>query len=145
MEITIPGRARKTKTYCPVHGHRLTDDDRALLANRLPAGGLPGRVRFLLDRGEWTVLSLASLVRVTPLTVRLLARGWRLPLGPGPRREVRRLIVGLVCPGCVTDRWREREEQEERDDRRARREALRVRHRAVKEARRRGDGGETDE
>ncbi|MGW7412768.1 hypothetical protein [Streptomyces sp. NPDC054863] len=140
MDTKAPGRARKKRdrrgrAACPVHYHWLTEYERALLVDGFPVG-LPAQVRLLLDEGGWSTSGVASLARLRPFMVRLLARGWRLPVGPGPRRTVRYWASDLVCPGCIAHRRLEREEQQAAEDRRAHREQLRERRRALEEARR---------
>ncbi|MFF0744966.1 hypothetical protein ACFYVL_31650 [Streptomyces sp. NPDC004111] len=142
MKTKAPGRARKKKdrqgcaVVCRAHDDWLTEDERALLLEEFPTG-LPAQVRLILDKDEreWNVSRLASLVNLMPLTVRLLLRGWRLPVGSGPRRAIRRWVVDLVCPGCIAFRQRERDEQQAAAGRRARRAQLRARHRALEAAR----------
>ncbi len=87
-------------------------------AARFPAGH-QAQMAFLLAAYAGNASVVAALLGTRARTVHRHSRGWPLPPGPRLRRVLRRCVLDLVCPRCLSDRAVEEARQARRDARRA--------------------------
>lgn len=80
---------------------------------------------FLLADCAGNASVVAALLGIRARTVRRHCCGWPPPPGPRLRRALRRRVLDLVCPRCLSDRAAEEARQAKRDARRAARRVVR--------------------
>jgi hypothetical protein len=105
MNISSPGIARNSKKTprCERHDALLQPDERTEFAARFPVGHRASAC--LSEKGLIGNASVvAALLGTRTRTVHRHCRGWPLPPGPRLRRALRRRVLDLVCPRCLSDR-----------------------------------------
>ncbi|MEW9514585.1 hypothetical protein [Streptomyces bacillaris] len=127
MNISSPGIARNKPSIarnnrkaprCERHDAFLHPEERAESAARFPAGH-QAQMAFLLAAHAGNASVVAALLGTRTRTVHRHRRGWPPPPGPRLRRALRRRVLDLVCPRCLSDRAVEEAYQAKRDARRA--------------------------
>ncbi|MFM9596515.1 hypothetical protein ACKI16_43965 [Streptomyces scabiei] len=120
MNTSSPGIARDNRKAprCERHDAFLHPEEQAELAARFPAGH-QAQMAFLLAAYTGNASVVAALLGTRARTVRRHSHGWPLPGGPRLRRALRRRVLDLVCPRCLSDRAVEEARQARRDARRA--------------------------
>lgn len=105
MNISSPGIARNNRTAPRRERHDalLQSEERAGSAARFPAG-YRAQMAFLLADWAGNASVAAVLLGIRACTVRRHCRGWPPPPGPRLRRALRRRVVDLGCPRCLSDR-----------------------------------------
>lgn len=119
MDISSPGIARNNKRTprCERHDALLQPEERTEFAARFRAGH-QAQMAFLLACCAGNA-SLAALLGAGVRTVRRHRPGAEPPPGCRLRRALRRRVVDLVCPRCLSDRAVEEARQANRGARRA--------------------------
>jgi hypothetical protein len=120
MNISSPGIARNNRRAprCERHDAFLNPEEQAACAARFPAG-YQAQTVFLLSVYAGNASVVAALLGTRARTVHRHFRGWPPPPGPRLRRALRRRVLDLVCPRCLSDRAAEEAHQAKRDARRA--------------------------
>ncbi|MEU8352085.1 hypothetical protein [Streptomyces sp. NPDC048845] len=120
MNISSPRIARNNRKAprCERHDAFLHPEEQAESAARFPAGH-QAQMAFLLAARAGNASVVAALLGTRTRTVHRHRRGWTLPPGPRLRRALRRRVLDLVCPRCLSDRAVEEAYQAKRDARRA--------------------------
>jgi hypothetical protein len=120
MNTSSPGPARNNRKAprCERHDALLHPEEQAELAARFPAGH-QAQMAFLLAAYTRNASAVAALLGTRARTVHRYCRGWSMPPGPRLRRALRRRVLDLVCPRCLSDRAVEEARQAKRDARRA--------------------------
>ncbi|MFI1801904.1 hypothetical protein ACH427_31830 [Streptomyces sp. NPDC020379] len=126
MNTNSPGGVREIKVLCcERHYAHLIPEQRAEAATRFPAGH-QAQMAFFLARYDNNTRLLATVLGTSARVVRRHARGALLLPGPRLHPVLRRRVLDLVCPGCLSDRPAEEARQAERDARRAARRCARA-------------------
>ncbi|MEU9602036.1 hypothetical protein AB0E06_35210 [Streptomyces sp. NPDC048109] len=120
MNTSSPAIARNNRKAprCERHDAFLHPEEQAELAARFPAGH-QAQMAFLLAAYTRNASAVAALLGTRARTVHRHCRGWSLPPGPRLRRALRRRVLDLVCPRCLSDRAVEEARQAKWDARRA--------------------------
>ena len=120
MNNSSPGIARNNRKAprCERHDAFLHPEEQAESAARFPVG-YQAQMAFLLSAYAGNASVVAALLGTRARTVHRHRRGWPPPPGPRLRRALRRRVLDLVCPRCLSDRAVEDARQAKRDARRA--------------------------
>jgi hypothetical protein len=119
VNISSPGIARNSRKAprCERHDAFLHPEEQAESAAQFPAGHQT-QMAFLLAAYAGNASVVAALLGTRARTVHRHCRGWPLPPGPRLRPALRRRVLDLVCPRCLSDRAVEEARQARRDARR---------------------------
>jgi hypothetical protein len=120
MNNSSPGIARNNRKAprCERHDAFLHPEEQAESAARFPVG-YQAQMAFLLSAYAGNASVVAALLGTRARTVHRHRRGWPPPPGPRLRRALRRRVLDLVCPRCLSESAVEEARQAKRDARRA--------------------------
>jgi hypothetical protein len=118
MNNSSPGIARNNRKAprCERHDAFLHPEEQAESAARFPVG-YQAQMAFLLSAYAGNASVVAALLGTRARTVHRHRRRWQPPPGPRLRRALRRRVLDLVCPRCLSDRAVEEARQAKRDAR----------------------------
>jgi len=116
MNTSSPGPARNSRKAPrrECHDAFLHPQEQAESAARFPAGH-QAQMAFLLAAYTRNASVVAALLGTRARTVHRHCRGWSPPPGPRLRRALRRRVLDLVCPRCLSGRVVEEARQAKRD------------------------------